>query len=129
MSADPRSVADAFYGAFARREGAAMAALAKLVICNGGSPAIHQALLQGTPVIGIPANLDQLLNMRFVVRSGAGLSLRADRVAPQRFGRTADRALRDSSFREHAQQVRTWFERYRVERRFVLAIACSGQSR
>ncbi|MBL9040244.1 MAG: nuclear transport factor 2 family protein [Myxococcales bacterium] len=27
MSADPRSVADAFYGAFARREGAAMAAL------------------------------------------------------------------------------------------------------
>ena len=109
--------------------GAAMAALAKLVICNGGSPAIHQALLQGTPVIGIPANLDQLLNMRFVVRSGAGLSLRADRVAPQRFGRIVDRALRDSSFREHAQQVRTWFERYRVERRFVLAIACSGQSR
>ena len=35
----------------------------RLVVCNGGSPTSHQALLAGVPVLGIPDNLDQVLNM------------------------------------------------------------------
>ena len=58
-----------------------VAALAQLVICNGGSPAVHQALQQGTPVIGIPTNLDQMLNMHYIERWGSGLALRADKVS------------------------------------------------
>ena len=99
--------------------GNAVATIAQLVICNGGSPGVHQALQQGTPVLGIPANLDQLLNMRFVVRSGAGLALRADRVSTGRVGEMVQRVvLEDRSFRERALAVREWFSAYPAEERF-----------
>lgn len=53
---------------------------AALVICNGGSPTCHQALVAGVPVLGIAGNLDQFLNMDGVLRTGAGALLRADRL-------------------------------------------------
>lgn len=52
------------------------AARAALVVCNGGSPTCYQAFAAGRPVIGIPTNLDQYLNMQAVVSSGAGTMLR-----------------------------------------------------
>jgi UDP:flavonoid glycosyltransferase YjiC (YdhE family) len=100
-----------------------LAAMAQLVICNGGSPSVHQALQQGTPVLGIPANLDQLLNMQFVTRAGAGLSLRADQVTPGRVGQLVQRLLNETSFRESAQTVRRWFSAYNAEEGFQRALA------
>ena len=100
-----------------------MAAIAQLVICNGGSPGVHQALQQGTPVLGISANLDQLLNMHFVTRSGAGLSLRADQISTGRIVEMVQRLVRDSSFRERAQVVRAWFSAYRIEEQFQRTIS------
>ena len=44
------------------------AARADLVICNGGSPTTHQALAEGTPVLGLASNMDQHLNMAGVQR-------------------------------------------------------------
>lgn len=100
-----------------------IAAMAQLVICNGGSPGTHQALQAGTPVLGIPANLDQLLNMHFVTRSGAGLSLRADQVSTDRVGKMVQHLVHEASFRECAEVVRGWFGEYRVEARFQRAIS------
>lgn len=62
------------------------AARSSLVICNGGSPATYQALLAGSPLIGMPTNLDQVLNMAGVVRAGVGAVVRgsghlADRLS------------------------------------------------
>lgn len=62
--------------------GRAAAARAALVICNGGSGTVYQALSQGTPVLGIPTNLDQHLTMHFVAATGAGGILRSDAVTP-----------------------------------------------
>lgn len=53
---------------------------AKLVICNGGSPTTNQALKCGVPVLGIPLNMDQFLNMRAIQQFGAGILVRADRA-------------------------------------------------
>ena len=53
------------------------AGAATLVICNGGSPTTHQALQQGVPVLGICSNLDQVMNMSGIQRSGAGIGMRA----------------------------------------------------
>jgi UDP:flavonoid glycosyltransferase YjiC (YdhE family) len=110
--------------------GRELAAMASLVICNGGSPGVHQALQQATPVLGIPANLDQLLNMHFVVRSGAGLSLRADRLSAAAMARVLEQVLHDPSFRERAQRVRRWFGNYPAGQRFVQAVSAivSGRS-
>lgn len=54
------------------------AARASLMICNGGSPSTNQALVAGTPILGIPGNMDQMLNMRAIERAGCGLTVRAD---------------------------------------------------
>jgi len=86
-----------------------LAAMAQVVVCNGGSPGTHQAVQQGTPVLGIPANLDQLLNMHHVVAAHAGLSLRADRVSRPAVEQALRRLLSDSSFTDRARQLRTNF--------------------
>lgn len=102
--------------------GAAVAALADLVICNGGSPSTHQALQQGTPVLGIPANLDQLLNMQFIAASGAGLALRADQVSFHRIRNAVSRLLLEVAFQREAKTVATWFRRYQATERFAICI-------
>ncbi len=58
---------------------------AALVVCNGGSPTVTQALVEGRPVLGICINMDQFLNMRAVQSRGAGLALRADRLTRSKF--------------------------------------------
>ncbi|MCM8626758.1 nucleotide disphospho-sugar-binding domain-containing protein [Accumulibacter sp.] len=100
-----------------------MAAISRVVVCNGGSPAVHQALQQGTPVLGIPANLDQLRNMHFITRSGAGLALRADQVTVQRVRSKVERLLGEPSFALGAAKVRQWFSVYRADERFREALS------
>lgn len=73
--------------------GSEAAARSNLVICNGGSLTCQQALAAGVPVIGIASNMDQFLNMDALVRAGVGLTLRADRIDPQRIGKVAENAL------------------------------------
>jgi len=108
--------------------GSELASLASLVICNGGSPGVHQSLQQGTPVLGIPGNLDQLLNMHFVAKTGAGLSLRADQLTPSAVRRDVQRLLQEDDFRRRAEQVRGWFTAYCAEDRFrnIVARVLSG---
>lgn len=59
-------------------------ARSRLAICNGGSPTTTQALLAGVPVLGIPSNMDQMLNMLALLRDECGLLVRADRANPTR---------------------------------------------
>lgn len=54
------------------------AEMADLVICNGGSPTTQQALLAGRPVLGLPSNMDQCLNMTALEQSGAGIMQRPE---------------------------------------------------
>jgi UDP:flavonoid glycosyltransferase YjiC (YdhE family) len=63
---------------------------ADLVVCNGGSPTVTQALLKGRPVLGICSNMDQFLNMRAVQARGAGLRLRADALGHRNFEAAVD---------------------------------------
>lgn len=46
-----------------------------LVVCHGGNGTIYQALLHGTPIIGIPTIPDQSFNMRRVAALKVGRSL------------------------------------------------------
>lgn len=91
-----------------------IAALAEAVVCNGGSPGTHQALLQGTPVLGIPANLDQILNMDFLCRTGAAAAVRADNASPRNIGLALDVLLRTNSSEFHARQVQHCLQHHRA---------------
>ena len=53
---------------------------AAVVISNGGSLTCYQALAHGKPVIGIPANLDQHLNIQYIEAAGAGEMIRAGSI-------------------------------------------------
>lgn len=103
--------------------GAELAARARVVVCNGGSPGTHQALAKGTPVLGIPENLDQMLNMQFVVGSGAGLALRADRLSARGVSSMVRKLLDDESFRRSAVRVSQEFARYACGDRLAAIIS------
>jgi UDP:flavonoid glycosyltransferase YjiC (YdhE family) len=96
------------------------ASRADVVICNGGSPTTHQALSQGCPVIACPENLDQMLNMQGITRTGAGISL--DATFAGRLSSTTAKAkaianatmkvINDTTFRQKAQAVQDVFEQF-----------------
>jgi UDP:flavonoid glycosyltransferase YjiC (YdhE family) len=98
--------------------GSAVARRAALVVCNGGSPAVQQALVEGVPVLGLPANLDQLLNMHFTVRARAGLALRPERATAPRVHEACARLLHDADLRAGARAAAAVYARYDAHRAF-----------
>lgn len=85
--------------------GEAITAKACAVVCNGGSPTTQQALLHGVPVVGIASNLDQLLNMDYIERFGAGTLVRADRARAKTIREATRRAIDDAQLPERARCV------------------------
>jgi UDP:flavonoid glycosyltransferase YjiC (YdhE family) len=100
----PTSVrsADYFPGAWA-------CAHADVVVCNGGGTAV-QALGQGTPVVGIPSNLDQVLGMQSVERAGAGVLVRATENAGV-VAATVRAVWADGRFKHRAQALARAFRK------------------
>lgn len=98
--------------------GEAAARRASLVICNGGSPTCHQALVAGVPVLGIAGNLDQFLNMDGVVRTGAGALLRADRFDPTQLRAAAEVLLETASASAAARALAQIFASYDAHAQF-----------
>lgn len=89
--------------------GADVARRAQLVISNGGSSTGYQALSQGTPVLGLPSNLDQYLATEAIVRAGAGRSVKARRATPEALRSEIHSMLEDSALRDAARQVASRF--------------------
>jgi UDP:flavonoid glycosyltransferase YjiC (YdhE family) len=98
--------------------GEAAARRAGLVICNGGSPTCHQALVAGVPVLGIASNLDQFLNMDGVIAAGAGKLLRADRLSAKQVKLAALELLRDAGAAAAARGIARTFSQYDPAARF-----------
>jgi UDP:flavonoid glycosyltransferase YjiC (YdhE family) len=78
---------------------------ARLVICNGGSPTVYQALSQGTPVLGIPSNMDQFLNMQWVERAQAGRMVRTQHLQPKRLRAVVDDLLNEPRYSDNARRL------------------------
>jgi len=78
---------------------------ARLMVCNGGSPATQQALRAGIPVLALPSNLDQYLNMAQLERFGAGRALRAERAKPDVLRRNAAALLDDPGYARAAGRL------------------------
>ena len=102
--------------------GGAAAARANLVICNGGSPTSYQALIHGAPVLGIPGNLDQYLNMHYLEKAGLGLGLRGAQLAPAAVTAAANRLIGDPGYRTAAQDFAQRTNRYECKERLRSAL-------
>jgi UDP:flavonoid glycosyltransferase YjiC (YdhE family) len=93
-------------------DGMEAARRSQLVISNGGSPTSQQALCHGVPVLGIPSNMDQHLNMSYVERAGAGLLLRSEHATSANIRAAVRRLLSESSFRAAAGRLQQAFTAY-----------------
>ncbi len=99
--------------------GEAAASISRLVICNGGSPTTQQALMHGVPVLGIPSNLDQHLNMNGLTRYRAGLSIRAEQADAGVIRNTVAHMLKTEQFHQRAGELAEIFADYRSQARFT----------
>jgi UDP:flavonoid glycosyltransferase YjiC (YdhE family) len=99
--------------------GELIAKRARLVVCNGGSPTAQQALIEGVPVLGICRNMDQFLNMHFIVARGVGVRLRADELTVMDLQAQARRMLGEAKFHSAAAQLASELGRYDAARRFA----------
>jgi UDP:flavonoid glycosyltransferase YjiC (YdhE family) len=98
-----------------------LARRSSIVIGNGGSPGLYQALAEGRPVLGIPQNLDQHMSMAAIGHLGATLSLRSDRLSASAVRRAVERLVGEPGFRQaagvaadliRAHPTSVWFPRY-----------------
>lgn len=105
-----------------------MSERASLVICNGGSPTSHQALARGVPVLGIPFNLDQHLNMDYVAAYGAGLALRPEKVTLPALRAAADALLNDAVSKRRAAELAALFRTFRPQAEFSAALDFATRS-
>jgi UDP:flavonoid glycosyltransferase YjiC (YdhE family) len=91
---------------------------AALVITNGGSSTGYQALAEGTPVLGLPHNLDQYLAMKAIERVGAGRLVRSGAAAPGELRSTIEQCLGDETLRRGAAEARADLESLDAAKRF-----------
>lgn len=98
--------------------GEAASARAHLVICNGGSPTTQQALVHGKPVLGIPTNLDQYLNMHALCRAGIGHLVRSGQANTLTIRRAIETMLTDTSYAEKAHELGQIARSYDAATRF-----------
>lgn len=85
--------------------GDALCQRADLVIGNGGSMGVYQALAAGKPVLGIASHMDQQLSMHHVEKAGVGLRLRTDQLEAFEVRAAVQRLLDDADMRHRAQTM------------------------
>jgi UDP:flavonoid glycosyltransferase YjiC (YdhE family) len=96
--------------------------MSSLVICNGGSPTTHQALVHGVPVLGLAGNLDQYLNMATCERAGAGRLQRAGAANSSGLVQVITQMLEDPSYRQAAMSLAENFADYNSSLEFCRII-------
>ncbi|SFW11293.1 nucleotide disphospho-sugar-binding domain-containing protein [Nitrosovibrio sp. Nv17] len=90
----------------------------RLIISNGGSLTTYWALAHGVPVIGLCSNMDQLLNMKAVERSGSGIALRATRNCLADLDKTVTEVLENTTYAEAAGRISRILAQTDASRRF-----------
>ncbi|MCU7959195.1 MAG: hypothetical protein KZQ58_04180 [gamma proteobacterium symbiont of Bathyaustriella thionipta] len=83
--------------------GVQAARLARFMVGNGGSASAYQSFATGTPLIGIPSNMDQYLTMEGVEQCGAGIMLRAGRLKAAQLRKTMQQVWVDPVYRQRAE--------------------------
>jgi len=95
---------------------------ASLVVCNGGSPTVYQAIQQGVPVIGIPSNMDQHLMMQAIVREGAGFMIRSEHARKRSLPNAIMEILENQTCREHARRLQKEITRHCATKKFAALV-------
>lgn len=98
--------------------GIELAKRASLIICNGGSGSVYQALSFGVPILAFPRNMDQYLVMNRVKKLGAGLFIRKSKADSKTIKRAITKLLEDASFKSSAAGFSEEIENWDAPKRF-----------
>jgi UDP:flavonoid glycosyltransferase YjiC (YdhE family) len=96
-----------------------LARKAALVICNGGASTGYQAIAEGTPLVGIPSNLDQYLAMTAMETAGVGRLVRGGLITVSAVREAVEQVSKDPSYRQAAQRLRQSFQTFDPVARFT----------
>jgi UDP:flavonoid glycosyltransferase YjiC (YdhE family) len=88
-------------------QGEAAAARSHLMINNAGASSGYQALAAGVPFLGIPSNADQLVFMRCMTRTGAGICILENDVTSAAVKDAIAHMLATPSFAATARAIKT----------------------
>jgi len=89
-----------------------------LVVCNGGTGAIYQAIMAEVPILGIPTNGDQYFAMGSVQEQEAGLLVRSTHVNSRRIRMAASKLLSERSYKQKCCELKTELAQYDAIDRF-----------
>jgi UDP:flavonoid glycosyltransferase YjiC (YdhE family) len=98
-----------------------------VVVTNGGASTSYQALAVGTPVLGLPSNLDQYLAMTAIEHAGAGRLVRAGSATVDEVRAGLSHLLESPQPRQQAQHISESFAQINCHAQFsnVLEMALS----
>ncbi len=74
--------------------------LADIAITHGGAGTVQTAIHSGTPLVGIPAQMEQACNISLVERQGAGVMLTRLDLSRRKLAAALEKLLRDRSCRD-----------------------------
>lgn len=103
-------------------DGGAVAKMAVLAICNGGSTAAPQALRAGCPVLGITSNMDQAAFMALLARGKASLELPESSVNQGALRTALTTLTADGSYAAGAKRLSSAIRRISRRNAFTTAI-------
>ena len=95
-----------------------VASVSDLVVCNGGSPSTYQALSEGVPVLGLPTNMDQCLNMKILVNTSLGLMERNWTISEKQLQTYIIRLLSERQYKENAIRLKNRIASFSVKKEF-----------
>jgi UDP:flavonoid glycosyltransferase YjiC (YdhE family) len=78
---------------------------ASVVVTNGGSNGVRDALRFGVPLVVSPMEWDQLENAKRVSESGAGLQIAPAQCTPQALRRAVETLLQNEKYRKAAARI------------------------
>ncbi len=96
------------------------AEIASATITNGGAGLSFQSLLEGKPVVGIPTNMDQYLNMTGVRDYGAGLLIRSANAGRKNIKESVMKAIEDSRLKAKAIEVKAIARQKNISSTFAM---------
>ena len=90
-----------------------------LVVCNGGTGAIYQAIQAEVPILGIPTNGDQYFAMGSVENNKAGILVRSTHVNSKRIRSAGSKLLSVKSYKQRCSELKAELNQYDAITRFT----------
>lgn len=91
---------------------------AQLVLYNGGSGSVYQALSAGCPVLGFPTNMDQFLCMALIETKGAGKRIIGNEATIDKIKANVHEILTTPSYKKSAEQLAIEINAHNVTKNF-----------